>query len=319
MLDAARIPYFFVPGNHDYSQGGAPPTARPCSTTTFRSPTVAAAPTFGGTYDRSPTQLENSFVFSRRPAGSSWCSGWSSARGPTSSAGPTRSWRSTPDREAILITHAYIYFDDTRYDWEKHGTQSSVESPHLRHRPRRRGRRDDGEELWRNLVARHQNLIMTSTAMSSSDGLGRVTTAAAGREVQPAAGQLPDEAQWRRRLAAAGRDAARRHGPHLGLFSDARFPQRIASEPVRLHGADDRLRLMQALREPSRRIRSSSGPPHERAAGEMPPVRGRAALRVSAPRVPPDAASRSRWISVRKIFVSTATAQGRSASMPRNR
>jgi len=34
---------------------------------------------------------------------------------------------------------------------------------------------------------------------------------------------------------------------------------------------------------------------------------------------PPDAASRSLSISVRKIFVSAATAAGRSASMPRKR
>ena len=51
----------------------------------------------------------------------------------------------------------------------------------------------------------------------------------------------------------------------------------------------------------------------------MPPSRGRAAFGMSASGVRPDAESRSRSISARKIFVSAATAAGRSASMPRNR
>ena len=52
---------------------------------------------------------------------------------------------------------------------------------------------------------------------------------------------------------------------------------------------------------------------------EMPPSRGRAGAGVLAAGLKPDAASRSRSISARKIFVSAATARGRSASMPRNR
>ena len=51
----------------------------------------------------------------------------------------------------------------------------------------------------------------------------------------------------------------------------------------------------------------------------MPPSRGQAALGMSASGVPPDAASSSRSISSRKIFVSAATARGRSARKPRSR
>jgi hypothetical protein len=57
----------------------------------------------------------------------------------------------------------------------------------------------------------------------------------------------------------------------------------------------------------------------EAVAGEMPPSRELAALGISASGVSPDAASRRRSISVRKIFVSTVTARSRSASMPRSR
>ena len=52
---------------------------------------------------------------------------------------------------------------------------------------------------------------------------------------------------------------------------------------------------------------------------EMPPSRGRADAGVAASLMTPAAAHSSRSISSRKIFVSAATAGGRSASMPRNR
>ena len=57
----------------------------------------------------------------------------------------------------------------------------------------------------------------------------------------------------------------------------------------------------------------------EAVAGEIPPSRGRADAGVLAAGLKPAAACRSRSISVRKIFMSAATAGGRSASMPRNR
>ncbi len=51
----------------------------------------------------------------------------------------------------------------------------------------------------------------------------------------------------------------------------------------------------------------------------MPPSRGREALGVSAAGFPPAAASRNRSISARKIFVSAATARGRSVRKTRHR
>jgi len=51
----------------------------------------------------------------------------------------------------------------------------------------------------------------------------------------------------------------------------------------------------------------------------MPPSRERADAGVLAAGLKPEAVSCSRSISSRKIFVSVATAAGRSASMPRNR
>ena len=52
---------------------------------------------------------------------------------------------------------------------------------------------------------------------------------------------------------------------------------------------------------------------------DRPPSRGRADAGVLAAGLKPDAASRSRSISARKIFVSAATARGRSARNRRNR
>src|SRR5687768_369115 len=56
-----RVPYFMVPGNHDYSANGAS-TDRTCGMTQwFPARTFADRPNFGGFYDKEPDRTENSY------------------------------------------------------------------------------------------------------------------------------------------------------------------------------------------------------------------------------------------------------------------
>jgi hypothetical protein len=66
-------------------------------------------------------------------------------------AGPTRSCND-PEREGILITHAYLHNDDRRHD---HANTDSHQrfNPHDYATP---GGVNDGEELWQELVRRHR-------------------------------------------------------------------------------------------------------------------------------------------------------------------
>jgi hypothetical protein len=88
------------------------------------------------------------------------------------------------DRDVILITHAFVYYDDTRYDWAKRGADQ-LWNPHSYAVAKATDHDvNDGQELWDKLVAKHDNFVMTVNGHVCADGLGRLTTATpAGREI----------------------------------------------------------------------------------------------------------------------------------------
>ncbi len=179
-----KLPYFLVPGNHDYSAGGSCRDRTTLLNDYFPVGQMRESANFGGVYDKEPERLENSFhLFS--------------AEGRkflvlALEFGPRRDvvrWANEvaarhKDRSVILITHAYMYFDDTRYDWKKFGDKQSW-NPH-NYAVARATTDDvsDGEELWENLVSRHDNFILTLNGHVLNDGLGRTTTATpSGRDI----------------------------------------------------------------------------------------------------------------------------------------
>ena len=71
-----------------------------------------------------------------------------------------------PQRKAILVTHAYLYSDNTRYDFAKKGS-SQHWNPHTYPCPGG----NDGEELWQKLV-RKNNFVLTFNGHVLNGGLG---------------------------------------------------------------------------------------------------------------------------------------------------
>jgi hypothetical protein len=179
-----HVPYFMVPGNHDYSEGGSCKDRSTRLNDYFPVQAFRNLPTFGGTYEREPDRLENSFhLFSA--AGRDFIV-LGLEFGPRADV---LRWANQvvarhKDRAAILITHAYMYYDETRYDWNKYGAKQSW-NPHSY--PVAKSTSDDvsdGEELWRNLVSKHENFVLTLNGHVLNDGLGRTVTATpAGRDV----------------------------------------------------------------------------------------------------------------------------------------
>jgi predicted phosphodiesterase len=175
-----RVPYFMVAGNHDYSEGGRCVDRATRMNDRFPIARFREQPNYGGVYDREPDRIENSFhTFT--------------AEGRkflvvALEFGPRRDvvrWANEvvakhPDHAAILITHAYMYDDDTRYDWKKYGTMQTW-NPH-NYGVARATMDDvsDGEELWSNLVSKHENFILTLNGHVLHDGLGRITTQTPG-------------------------------------------------------------------------------------------------------------------------------------------
>lgn len=80
-----------------------------------------------------------------------------------------------PDHYVILITHAYMYYDDTRYDWATKGASQSW-NPHSYGVASLPGGVNDGEELWQKLVKKYDNFIMTINGHVLNDGAARLTS-----------------------------------------------------------------------------------------------------------------------------------------------
>lgn len=92
-----------------------------------------------------------------------------------------------PDDRVIVVTHAYLYHDGSRYDWWRKGekqewnplsygtAKSDVERATTRRNLSPEGAYD-GEMLWRALVQRHPGIFLTLSGHVLGDGAGVLTS-----------------------------------------------------------------------------------------------------------------------------------------------
>jgi 3',5'-cyclic AMP phosphodiesterase CpdA len=179
-----KVPCFMAPGNHDYGPNGNGSVRTSMFSQYFPAASMKTDAGFGGFYDREPDRVENSYhLFSA--AGRKFlvlCLEFGPRKDVVRWANEVVGKH--PDREAILVTHAFIYDNDTRYDFKKYGAKHTW-NPHTYGIAKASGDDvTDGEELWQQLITKHRNFIFTINGHVLHDGLGRVTTAdPAGREV----------------------------------------------------------------------------------------------------------------------------------------
>ena len=169
------LPLCLVPGNHDYGPGGDA-TSRDTQLSEFL-PTsfFAQRPGCRGFFPAEPHRAENSYhVFSAgsfrflvlclefgpRPAVVSWARELAAAH---------------KDHHAVLVTHAFTYHDNSRYDWKQHGKKQK-HNPHQYALAKAPGSATDGEELWQQLVSPAGNFLFTINGHVTADGLGRLTS-----------------------------------------------------------------------------------------------------------------------------------------------
>lgn len=171
-----QVPYFMTLGNHDYSDNGHCFDRSTFFHDYFPFDKFSALPNFGGSYDREPQRFDNSYHF--------FSAGRRDFLVLSLEFGPRNDvvrWANEvvdqhKDRSAILITHAFVYYDDTRYDWAKYGDKQYW-NPHSY--PIAKATDDDvndGQELWDKLISRHDNFVMTLNGHVCGDGIGRVVT-----------------------------------------------------------------------------------------------------------------------------------------------
>jgi Calcineurin-like phosphoesterase/TAT (twin-arginine translocation) pathway signal sequence len=175
LLDG-QVPYFMTLGNHDYGDNGHCKDRTTLFHEYFPREKYSGLPEFGGSYDREPERFDNSYHFFS--AGGREFIVLSLEFGPRNDVvrWANEVVQQHPDRSAILITHAFIYYDDTRYDWAQYGADQ-LWNPHSY--PVAKATDDDvndGQQLWDKLVSRHDNFVMTLNGHVCADGIGRVVT-----------------------------------------------------------------------------------------------------------------------------------------------
>ncbi len=181
-----HVPYMLTAGNHDYGTNGNAANRQTLINNYFKATDnplndPAKGGTLGGTFE--PDRLENAwYTFS---AGGHDFLVLSLEFGPRDQV---VEWADQvvaahPNHHAILLTHAYLYSDDTRYDWQAKGASQSW-NPHSYGVANQPGGVNDGEELWQKLVKKHPNFILTVNGHVLNDGVGfLVSENDFGREV----------------------------------------------------------------------------------------------------------------------------------------
>jgi hypothetical protein len=172
------VPYAIAPGNHDYGSNGSSDSR----TSSFNTPAYfgpgtfyANQPSIGGFFE--PGKTDNSYhTFSA--GGADWlvlALEW----GPRDEvvAWANEVVENHPDHNAMLVTHAYMYYDETIYDWAAKGA-SQRWNPHSY--PFKSngtaGSINDGKQLWDKLVSKHENFRFVFNGHVLSDGTGYRST-----------------------------------------------------------------------------------------------------------------------------------------------
>ena len=161
-----KVPYALVPGNHDYGRVDRAQKRTTKLNDYFPPSRFEKWPTFGGTMEKGHTE-NNYHLFEAGNRkwiiiGLEW--------GPrdTTLQWAGRLLEKYADREAIILLHAYLYQDSTRYDWDKKG-KSQKWSPH---EDNIAGGLNDGEEVWQKLVKKYPNICLVVNGHVLGDGLG---------------------------------------------------------------------------------------------------------------------------------------------------
>jgi Calcineurin-like phosphoesterase len=169
------VPYVVSMGNHDYGPAGDGWTMSRSTTidTYFPVSKFAESSWFQGTFD--PQHIENNYALIDSPDGP-----WlviSLEFGPRDGV---LDWandilRAYPTTQAMVVTHAYLYEDNTRYDHI--GRPDQRWNPHSYPIDMTAGAVNDGEEIWQKLILGHSNIQFVLCGHVIDHGTGRLISA----------------------------------------------------------------------------------------------------------------------------------------------
>lgn len=185
-----QLPYMLTTGNHDHGLLNAENRETEFNVYFNASDNSLVDPDAGGalrgTMDAG--QLQNAYYELTAPDGRELLVltlEWGPRQQAVAWADRILSQSKFADHTAIVVTHAYMYHDETRYDWSRNldGDPTNDQSGN----PYSYGTADntnDGEDLWQELIREHGNVAMVLSGHVGGDGTGYlVSTGVEGNEV----------------------------------------------------------------------------------------------------------------------------------------
>jgi hypothetical protein len=166
------VPYLLSTGNHDYARTSSNTIGRATRIGDyFPELAVARGSRAEGMFERG--HVENSFQIIDAPGGA-----WLILTLEFGPRDAVLTWadsvlRQHPATPAIVVTHAYLRSDDRRYD---HDTPELDWNPHRYVDTSAAGGVNDGQEIWRKLIARNSNVRFVLCGHDLGDGVGRLTS-----------------------------------------------------------------------------------------------------------------------------------------------
>jgi hypothetical protein len=173
MLDGV-VPYVLSAGNHDFCCAGWPSDRTTKINAYFPVSTFDGSPSFKGTFEAN--RIENSAHLLDIPGGAGRWLVISLEFGPrdTVLAWANDVARQYADTPAMLLTHAYLYDDNTRYDHVARPSQQW--NPHSYPIGMNPGDANDGEEMWQKLVLGNSNIRFVLSGHVLNTGVGRLSS-----------------------------------------------------------------------------------------------------------------------------------------------
>jgi hypothetical protein len=176
LLDGV-VPYTISTGNHDYDYNGNGWTVSRSTLIDSYFPVwkYAQLPWFKGTFD--PAHIENNYALIDLPGGGGQWLVVSLEFGPRDEvlAWADQTVKQYPTTPTMIVTHAYLYDDNTRYDHVARPGQNN--NPHGYPLAAAPGAVNDGEEIWQKLVLGNSNIQFVLCGHVLDRGVGRLTTA----------------------------------------------------------------------------------------------------------------------------------------------
>lgn len=170
------LPIVLTPGNHDYGEGGTANRRQTLFAKYFEPAFARAAGALVETLDA--TTLENAFYsidLGRAKLGVLSLE-WSPRDKTVAWANDVL--RRHPKHRAIVVTHAYLYSDDSRYDFAERGKDQAWNPRTYRTNSGDEAVQGafDGEMLWQQLVKKHAGIFLVLSGHVLNDGTGQLTS-----------------------------------------------------------------------------------------------------------------------------------------------